>query len=331
MSKTGGGNGGESKAVRPRINPDALLESRTLRNDLAARTGVLDKVKFLRLLPDNQHATTEMVASYYEVPEATIRQTARRFRTELAEDGLKKVSRKELFNLPGFASDSLSLANFGSKTRGLLLFPRRAVLRIGMLLRDSEVAKQVRTYLLDAEHVTTAEDVERMRLELEILREKYRLETGVLEARTRLAEAEHKTQLLDFTKRHFTALAPSFREALLARLAGMAEPTDPGLPAEKVGEWIGARLGCRVTASRVGRLAAEKGIKVDPARGELENEYTFISVTKAAHCDKVVPHVLYKRAALPVLLEAAREWLAAQAAKRRGRKVVPLPQARGES
>lgn len=31
------------------------------------------------------------------------------------------------------------------------MFPRRAVLNVGMLLRDSEVARQVRTYLLDAE------------------------------------------------------------------------------------------------------------------------------------------------------------------------------------
>lgn len=38
--------------------------------------------------------------------------------------------------------------------RGLRLFPKRAILRIGMLLRDSEVAKEIRTRLLDIVYVT---------------------------------------------------------------------------------------------------------------------------------------------------------------------------------
>lgn len=40
------------------------------------------------------------------------------------------------------------------------LLPRRAVLRIGMLLRDSEVAAKVRTYLLNVEENTKQEDKE---------------------------------------------------------------------------------------------------------------------------------------------------------------------------
>ena len=33
--------------------------------------------------------------------------------------------------------------------RGMKLFPKRAILRVGMLLRDSEIAKEIRTRLLD--------------------------------------------------------------------------------------------------------------------------------------------------------------------------------------
>ena len=36
--------------------------------------------------------------------------------------------------------------------RGLTLIPKRGLLRIGMLLRDSEVAKEVRSRLLDIVH-----------------------------------------------------------------------------------------------------------------------------------------------------------------------------------
>lgn len=38
--------------------------------------------------------------------------------------------------------------------RGLKVFPRRAILRIGMLLRDSEIAREVRTQLLNIESKT---------------------------------------------------------------------------------------------------------------------------------------------------------------------------------
>ena len=40
---------------------------------------------------------------------------------------------------------------FSVTNRGLKVFPRRAILRIGMLLRDSVVAKEVRTQLLNIE------------------------------------------------------------------------------------------------------------------------------------------------------------------------------------
>lgn len=41
---------------------------------------------------------------------------------------------------------------FEISNSGLVLFPKRAILRVGMLLRDSEIAKEVRTRLLDVFH-----------------------------------------------------------------------------------------------------------------------------------------------------------------------------------
>lgn len=38
--------------------------------------------------------------------------------------------------------------------RGIRIFPKRAILRVGMLLRDSEIAKEIRTRLLDIVHDT---------------------------------------------------------------------------------------------------------------------------------------------------------------------------------
>ena len=120
-----------------------LPSARSERDQLSARTDVLDKVAVLATLPDDMHCTTDMVAEFYGVPKETVRTLIRNNRDEIEADGYRVVARaafKESFQtkLPSSAST-------------IALFPRRAVLRVGMLLRDSDIARQVRDYLLDAE------------------------------------------------------------------------------------------------------------------------------------------------------------------------------------
>lgn len=123
--------------------------SRGQRDALAGREAVLDKVKALELLPRTIYVTTEMVASYYEVTVEVVRQVVVRHRDELVADGFASLTGEEL-------SEFKSLSGIDSRAPSLAVFPRRALLRIGMLLRDSEVAKQVRTYLLEAEERPSA-------------------------------------------------------------------------------------------------------------------------------------------------------------------------------
>lgn len=120
-------------------------QSKLERDALAGRVDALDKVKILATLPDDMHATTEQVANYFEVEIESVRQLVSRNRDELDDDGFRTVTRSV------FESDIASLSNLDPRARQIALFPRRAVLRVGMLLRDSEVAKKVRTYLLDTE------------------------------------------------------------------------------------------------------------------------------------------------------------------------------------
>jgi hypothetical protein len=124
----------------------ALLESRTLRRSLCERVDVLDKVKALVLLPDGLHVTTRMVADYFEVGEKAINTLLQRHRAELGANGFTVVHRVE----PGREQD-FNLKSWLVGGRGLALWPRRAVLNVAMLLRDSEVARSVRRHLLDAE------------------------------------------------------------------------------------------------------------------------------------------------------------------------------------
>ncbi|MEU4730252.1 restriction endonuclease [Streptomyces sp. NPDC023588] len=132
------------------INESVLLESRTLRTSVLERTHVLDKVKALSLLPDGLHVTTAMVAAYYEVAENAIRQVVKRHREELTENGMRTLRGSDLQR---FESDNLYLSN-GSYPQGrahLAVYTRRTILNVAMLLRDSEIARSVRTYLLDRE------------------------------------------------------------------------------------------------------------------------------------------------------------------------------------
>ncbi|MCQ1575451.1 hypothetical protein [Streptomyces parvus] len=127
-----------------------LTESRTMRAQTIGRVDVLDKVKALALLPDGVHATTEIVAAYYEVPLTTIESVVEGNRDELAANGRRVLRGSELRE---FAAPYGGAANLGlhHNTRSLADFSRRAVLNVGQLLTESSVAKQVRTYLLDVE------------------------------------------------------------------------------------------------------------------------------------------------------------------------------------
>lgn len=124
----------------------ALLESRTLRHSLCGRVEVLDKVKALVLLPDGLHVTTRMVADYFEVGERAVNAVIHRHRAELEASGFAVVHRSAKVQVsPGC---NVQLSPIGGQR--LALYPRRAVLNIAMLLRDSEVARSVRRHLLDA-------------------------------------------------------------------------------------------------------------------------------------------------------------------------------------
>lgn len=141
------------------FNEAALLESKVLRDSVLDRTDVLDKVKALSLLPDGLHVTTAMVATYFEVAETVINNLLSRHRQELAANGMRVLRGPELrefkeLNLSSYPN------SYPQPRSSLALWPRRAVLNAAMLLRDSDVARQVRTYLLDMEYLARTQPVD---------------------------------------------------------------------------------------------------------------------------------------------------------------------------
>ena len=135
------------------INESALLESKTLRDGVLERTDVLDRVKALSLLPDGMHVTTAMVAAYFDVTVEAVRALVHDHRAELGANGYRVLAGTQL-------SDFKQLSGIQSRTRSLAIFSRRAVLNVAMLLRDSEVARQVRVYLLDTEYLARTQPVD---------------------------------------------------------------------------------------------------------------------------------------------------------------------------
>ncbi|MFF1304486.1 restriction endonuclease [Streptomyces sp. NPDC058307] len=123
------------------------------------RTDVLDRVKALSLLPDGMHVTTAMVATYFGVTVEAIRQLKARHNEELSCNGMLTLRGDQLAE---FKRDTLSRYPGGhpQPRSSLTLYSRRAVLNVAMLLRDSEVARQVRVYLLDMEYLARTQPVE---------------------------------------------------------------------------------------------------------------------------------------------------------------------------
>lgn len=135
------------------INESALLESKTLRDGVLERADVLDRVKALSLLPDGMHVTTAMVAAYFEVGLKAIESLVLDHREELVASGYRVLTGPELTSFK-------EVSGIQSRSRSLALYPRRAVLNVAMLLRDSEVARQVRVYLLDMEYLARTQPVD---------------------------------------------------------------------------------------------------------------------------------------------------------------------------
>lgn len=141
-----------------------LIESRTMRDQHVYREEVLEKVKGVAFLTDNFEVTIQMAADYYEVPFETIKGVIRRHREEFNEYGeMRLLKGKPLKDFKAQVQDVPNLESAPSLT----LINRRGLLRIGMLLTDSEVAQAVRNYLLNIEEVSDDEQ-KRWAIEREI-------------------------------------------------------------------------------------------------------------------------------------------------------------------
>ena len=139
------------------MNMMETILTKKQREENIGKIEVLDKVGKLLSLGKTEFSTLKQVSEYFGVPEETIKTVIARHRNELNTDGLKCYNIDEInksFNMKLLSQErhikviSIDGEKITIPNRGITLFSKRAVLRIGMLLRDSKVA-ELRSRLLN--------------------------------------------------------------------------------------------------------------------------------------------------------------------------------------
>lgn len=134
-----------------------LSVNKELRETCMEQVDALEKVKKLFLIPGMEVMTTKQVAEYFQVDSETIQKVYQRNKAELDLAGatLKSLADFELDKAPvqsnkrGVTTFQISEGNYIEvSNRGVKCFTQKAILRIAMLLRDSEIAKEVREQLI---------------------------------------------------------------------------------------------------------------------------------------------------------------------------------------
>ncbi|GAA4880079.1 hypothetical protein GCM10023310_70330 [Paenibacillus vulneris] len=173
-----------------------LIESKTMRDEYVFKDTVMDKVKTVSTLPNSVEVTIEMAANYYEVPIETLRTIIKRHRDEFNEYGEMRVLKgRSLSDFKTMVQDELAFKGMNSLT----LLTRRGLLRIGMLLTESEVAKSIRNYLLNVEEFAP-DEVKRWAIEREISkRERKLLTDAIQEFYVALSDMDDKFKYANFT------------------------------------------------------------------------------------------------------------------------------------
>ena len=149
------------------ITEQQMIDVKDIREKCIENIEVLAKVKKLFLIPEMEVMTTKMVADYYEVGFEAIQSCYIRNKDEIQKDGVIKRKLGD-FNDSFITNESYTKSKTGISFKvegyeisipncGILCFSQRAILRIGMLLRDSVVAKEIRTQLLNVFENSTEE------------------------------------------------------------------------------------------------------------------------------------------------------------------------------
>ena len=167
------------------MNEMELIENKEVRATKLGRIEVLDRVGGLVLLPIKDVTTTKQLATYFNVNLDTLNSCILSNKLELESNGmtiLKNVDFKQFKTDVLKQHESRDLSDMFHRVSSLRVFNRRAILNVAMLLRDSEVAQEIRKYLLDIEHDTSIQSPEIIVNKLQELSEEKSIMLELVEA-----------------------------------------------------------------------------------------------------------------------------------------------------
>ena len=174
----------------------------------------LELVKEILMLGKTDLMTVKMCAEYFEVGEKAINSLIFDHKEELVENGLKIISGKETKEiLVNFFEEITNHRGYfecnGQKfaNRTNTLINKRVLLNIGMLLRDSRVAKELRRRILDIVH--DAEDTEIVNNVINEIRTEQEISQDMLQAIMSgdlVKESLLKTELLNLKNKRIEHL-----------------------------------------------------------------------------------------------------------------------------
>ena len=156
------------RLTKKKMEQENIISDRSMRDKCVGRYEVLEKVKKLLLLPGTDLMSIEQVADFYEVSSQGIKNLYSQNREEIDSDGTKMLPR-DFYNGSNEKSISVDIKQTSVtytfedgqivtiNNRGLKVFSKRAVLRIGMMLQQSWVAREVREQLLNIEEKVSGE------------------------------------------------------------------------------------------------------------------------------------------------------------------------------
>lgn len=157
------------------ITEKDILKNINVRNYLANKTEVLDIFKPLNLMPGLGFVSIDALAEYYEINIFSVRNAISRHRKEMEKDGAKVVSKFDL--LKYYYSTDFEINEKDTHTtitdhegkeyfipnRGMLLLTKKAALRIGLLLRKSDVAIRLKVMLMEIVNNDDSVDIEEIK------------------------------------------------------------------------------------------------------------------------------------------------------------------------
>lgn len=275
--------------TKANIQTDNMVDDKGLRQKYIDRVEILDKVAeilhlpSLEMIPTTEMLTLRQIADFYKVDLHTTQICYQRNKREIESDGTRSEKFRFFDDLTEIKSGDFRLIETNQYNRiysisdnikivvpnaGVRLFSKRAALRFGMLLRDSEVAQELRTQLLNITEHVAKENPEALTIEINKEKELLNNVAEAFASGDMMKFAEATMALNAYKDRHIKAVEEHNKE-LTEQNETLTKDND--ILSGNILEWSN-----RASANKVVRLmAAELKWEFATAWSEIYNELLY--------------------------------------------------------